>query len=195
MLTMNADFIIGSTDKSVFPETNLPEIAFSGRSNVGKSSLLNSIVMRKNLAYISSAPGKTQQINFYNVEERWIFADLPGFGYASTGKQNRESWRKLNFEYLENRQNLKLIAALIDSRHDPMDTDLALIEWYEEKEKDYLIILTKCDKIKPNAISSRQKQLEHLVSNCKHCREVLPYSSLNGLGRNQLIGILKKITL
>jgi GTP-binding protein len=192
---MNADFIIGSTDKSVFPETNLPEIAFSGRSNVGKSSLLNSIVMRKNLAYISSAPGKTQQINFYNVEERWIFADLPGFGYASTGKQNRESWRKLNFEYLENRQNLKLIAALIDSRHDPMDTDLALIEWYEEKEKDYLIILTKCDKIKPNAISSRQKQLEHLVSNCKHCREVLPYSSLNGLGRNQLIGILKKITL
>ena len=192
---MNAEFILGSADTKQFPIINLPEIAFSGRSNVGKSSLLNSIVLRKNLAYISSAPGKTQQINFFNVEGRWVFADLPGFGYATTGKINREKWKKLNFAYLESRQNLKLIAALIDSRHDPMDTDISLIEWYEENHKDYIIILTKCDKIKPGAISARQKQIEHLVSQCSHCREVLPYSSQNGLGRNQLIGILKKITL
>lgn len=195
MLTMNAEFILGSAEKSQFPEIQLPEIAFSGRSNVGKSSLLNSIVMRKNLAHISSAPGKTQQINFFNVEDRWVFADMPGFGYATTGKINREKWKKLNLDYLESRKNLRLIAALIDSRHDPMDTDLALIEWYEERQKDYLIVLTKCDKIKPGAVSNRQKQIEHIVANCNHCREVLPYSSQNGLGRNQLIGILKKITL
>ncbi|MBX3042561.1 MAG: ribosome biogenesis GTP-binding protein YihA/YsxC [Candidatus Kapabacteria bacterium] len=195
MQPMNAEFILGSAEISQFPEINLPEIAFSGRSNVGKSSLLNSIVLRKNLAYISSAPGKTQQINFFNVEGRWVFADLPGFGYATTGKENREKWKKLNFQYLESRKNLKLVAALIDSRHDPMNTDLALIEWYEENQKDFIIILTKCDKIKPGAISTRQKQIEHLVSQCKHCREVLPYSSQTSLGRNQLIGILKKITL
>lgn len=195
MQTMNAEFLLGSADKSQFPDINMPEIAFSGRSNVGKSSLLNSIVLRRNLAHISSAPGKTQQINFYNVENRWIFADMPGFGYATTGKENKEKWRKLNFEYFESRKNLKLIAALVDSRHDPMDTDMALIEWYEENQKDYLIILTKCDKIKPGAISTRQKQLEHLLASCNHCKEVLPYSSLNGLGRNQLIGILKKIKL
>lgn len=195
MQTMNAEFILGSAEIKQFPEVNLPEIAFSGRSNVGKSSLLNSIVMRKNLAYISSAPGKTQQINFFNVENRWVFADMPGFGYATTGKTNREKWKKLNLDYLESRNNLRLIAALVDSRHDPMDTDMALIEWYEEHQKDYLIIMTKCDKIKPGAISARQKQIEHLVSQCKHCKEVLPYSSMNGLGRNQLIGILKKVTL
>jgi GTP-binding protein len=195
MQTMNAEFILGSAEKSQFPEIALPEIAFTGRSNVGKSSLLNTIVLRKNLAYTSSAPGKTQQINFFNVENRWIFADLPGFGYASTGKENREKWKKLNFSYLESRNNLKLIAALIDSRHDPMDTDMALIEWYEHNHKDFIIILTKCDKIKPGAISARQKQVEHLVSKCSHCKEVLPFSSVNYLGRNQLIGILKKVTL
>lgn len=195
MQTLNAEFILGSAEKSQFPTHNLPEIAFTGRSNVGKSSLLNSIVLRKNLAFISSTPGKTQQINFFNVENRWVFADMPGFGYASTGKDNREKWRKLNFDYLEHSKNLKLVIALIDSRHDPMNTDLALIEWYEHNRKDFLIVLTKCDKLKPSAISTRQKQVEHIVSQCIHCREVLPYSSQTGLGRNQLLGILKKITI
>ncbi len=195
MVTLNATFLLGAAEKSQFPQHNLPEIAFTGRSNVGKSSLLNSIVLRKNLAFTSSTPGKTQQINFFNVEEKWVFADMPGFGYASTGKANREKWKKLNFDYLENSQNLKLIIALIDSRHDPMDIDMALIEWYEENQKEFLIILTKCDKLKPKAIAQRQKQLENLVQNCKYCKEVLPYSSQNGLGRNQLIGILKKVTL
>ncbi len=195
MLTMNAEFMLGAADKSQFPHHKYPEIAFTGRSNVGKSSLLNSIVLRKNLAHISSTPGKTQQINFFNVEEKWVFADMPGFGYASTGKENREKWRKLNFEYFESSENLRLIIALIDSRHDPMSTDLALIEWYEDHKKDFLIVLTKCDKLKPTAIASRQKQLEHLVHKCSFCREVLPYSSMSGLGRNQLIGILKKISL
>jgi GTP-binding protein len=195
MLTLNAEFILGAAEKSQFPEHNLPEIAFTGRSNVGKSSLLNSIVLRKNLAHISSTPGKTQQINFFNVENRWVFADMPGFGYASTGKENREKWRKLNFDYLSLSNNLKLVIALIDSRHDPMDTDMGLIEWYEENQKEFLIVLTKCDKLKPGAISARQKQVEHLVHQCQFCKEVFPYSSVNGLGRNQLLGMLKKITL
>lgn len=195
MPALNATFILGAAEKSQFPQGHsLPEIAFTGRSNVGKSSLLNSIVLRKKLAYTSSTPGKTQQINFFNVEDKWVFADMPGFGYASTGKQNREKWKKLNFDYLESSENLKLIIALIDSRHDPMEIDLALIEWYEEHQKDFLIILTKCDKLKEKAIEARKNQIEHLVSNCNHCWEVLPYSSVSGLGRNQLLGILRKVT-
>ncbi len=192
MKPLEAEFILGATKSEHFPTTDLPEIAFSGRSNVGKSSLINSIVLRKGLAQISSSPGKTKQINFFRVEDKWCFADLPGFGFAQVSKEFREQWRKLNFDYLKNRKALRLVAALIDSRHDPTDTDLALIEWYENNAKNFVIVLTKCDKIKPREIEERKKQVEYLTSQCKFCVEVLPYSVEIGLGRKELIAIIKK---
>lgn len=191
---MEAEFLLGAVAIEQFPKTNLPELAFSGRSNVGKSSLINSIVLQKNLALISSSPGKTRQINFFKVEGRWTFADLPGFGYAQVSKDLREQWRKLNMDYLANRDNLKLIVALVDSRHDPTETDLGLIEWYENNGKDFIIILTKCDKIKPKDVEERQEQIRHLTSSCKHCIEVLPYSVQTGLGRKELVAIIKRVT-
>lgn len=191
---MEAEFLLGAATIEQFPKTNLPELAFSGRSNVGKSSLINSIVLKKNLALISSSPGKTRQINFFKVEGKWSFADLPGFGYAQVSKDLREQWRKLNMDYLANRDNLKLIVALVDSRHDPTETDLALIEWYENNGKDFIIVLTKCDKIKPKEVEERHKQIMHLTSSCKHCVEVLPYSVQTGLGRKELIAIIKRVT-
>ncbi|MCO5249991.1 MAG: ribosome biogenesis GTP-binding protein YihA/YsxC [Candidatus Kapabacteria bacterium] len=194
MKPMEAEFLLGAVAIEQFPKTNLPELAFSGRSNVGKSSLINSIVLQKNLALISSSPGKTRQINFFKVENKWSFADLPGFGYAQVSKDLREQWRKLNMDYLANRDNLKLIVALVDSRHDPSETDLGLIEWYENNGKDFIIILTKCDKIKPKEVEDRQEQIQHLTSSCKHCIEVLPYSVQTGLGRRELVAIIKRIT-
>lgn len=187
-----ADFIKGAASVRDFPESTLPEIAFAGRSNVGKSSLINSQVFRKNLAHTSSTPGKTQQINFYKVDDRWMFADMPGFGYAAIGKKHRETWAKLNFEYLEKRENLRLTLTLIDSRHDPMEQDMALMEWLENHAKPYIIVLTKCDKISKKMIEERKAQLEHLISMCSYGLEVLPYSSVSGIGRSQLTGIIKK---
>mgnify|MGYP000259447106 CR=1 FL=1 len=109
MKQLSAIFIKSAASVKDFPDINLPEIAFIGRSNVGKSSLINSIVLKKNLALVSSTPGKTKLINFFNVENKWSFADLPGFGFAAVSKVIREEWKKLNFNYLEKRENLKLI--------------------------------------------------------------------------------------
>jgi GTP-binding protein len=192
MIISKAEFIIGVAEENKFPILNLPEIAFIGRSNVGKSSLINNIVMRKNLARTSSAPGKTREINFFVVENKWILVDMPGLGYATIGKSYRERWAELNYKYLEQRESLKFICVLIDSRHDPMNTDIALIEFLENIGRKYLIILTKCDKISAKAITERTKQLEELTALCQHCIEVLPHSSVSGLGRNELIGIIKK---
>ena len=118
-----AEFIMGTSKPDGFPELNLPEIVFVGRSNVGKSSLINSLVHRKNLARTSSTPGKTSEINFFNVEDIWTLVDMPGFGFTKKGVKKREEWYKLNFSYLEKRENMKLVCVLIDSRHDPMEMD------------------------------------------------------------------------
>lgn len=193
MKILQAEFILGGNKMEQFPKLNLPEIAFAGRSNVGKSSLLNSIVNRKKLAFISSTPGKTQEINFFLIEKKWVFADLPGYGYAKVSKKKRAEWSDLTFNYLKNRKELKLVCALVDSRHDPMDNDLAFIEWLELNRKNYLIVLTKSDKISKKLLIERKEQLEHLVSQSYSCIEVLPYSSVKGLGKVQLIAIIKRI--
>lgn len=189
-----AEFIMGTNSPASFPELSLPEVAFVGRSNVGKSSLINSLVHRKNLARTSSTPGKTSEINFFNVEDVWTLVDMPGFGFTKKGVKKRQEWYNLNFAYLEKRESLKMICILIDSRHDPMDTDLSLIEYFENNQKPYLIVLTKCDKLKEKQIEERKEQLDRLVSQCNFAIDVLPYSSITDLGRKELMGIIKKQT-
>ncbi len=192
MKVYDAKFIMGAAAPEHFPDDSLPEVAFAGRSNVGKSSLINSIVMRKNLARTSSTPGKTREVNFFNVEDNWMLVDMPGFGYAAVGKHHRIKWAKLNYAYLEQRKNLKLVAALIDSRHDPMDNDMALIEWLENHRLNYIIILTKCDKNSNKSNAERLEQVKHLVSQCAFCMDVLLYSVVNGTGRKELQAIIKR---
>lgn len=187
-----AEFIMGTDKPFSFPELSVPEIAFVGRSNVGKSSLINSLVHRKNLARTSSTPGKTSEINFFNVEDIWTLVDMPGFGFTKKGVKKREEWFKLNFSYLDKRENLKLVCVLIDSRHDPMEMDLSLIEYFENTKRDYLIVLTKSDKLKEKQVEERKNQLEHLISNCSYAVEVLPYSSVSDIGRKELMAIIKK---
>jgi GTP-binding protein len=192
MIHLEAEFYAGAEKAEHFPNTQFPEVAFSGRSNVGKSSLLNSLVNRKKLAFTSSTPGKTQMINFFLVNKKWMFADLPGFGYAAISKAKREEWVKLNFTYFEQREQLKMVCCLIDSRHDPQKHDMALIEWLENNNKKFIVILTKCDKISNQMVLSRKEQLEYLLANCKNVVEVIPYSSVTGLGKSQLQQIIKK---
>jgi len=190
-----SEFLLGVVDENKFPTFELPEVAFIGRSNVGKSSLINNIVMRKNLAKTSSEPGKTKEINFFKVENKWLLVDMPGLGYATIGKLHREKWANLNYFYLQNRDNLRFVCVLIDSRHDPMQSDIALIEFLENINRKYLIILTKCDKLSNKSILERKQQIENIVVYCNNCIEVLPYSSVSGIGRNDLIGIIKSKVL
>lgn len=192
MKNLEAEFIIGATNLAQFPITDKPEVAFTGRSNVGKSSLLNSIVLRKNLAKTSATPGKTQQINFFNIENKWIFSDLPGFGYAEVPKKLKQSWIQLIFEYFKVRENLSLICLLVDSRHDPTNIDISLMEWFENNDKKFLVVLTKCDKVSNKLIAERKLQVENLLKYCKNNIEVLPYSSKTNMGRNELLAIIKK---
>ena len=192
MKEISAELIISATSSEQFPKHPLKEIAFAGRSNVGKSSLLNSLVHKKNLAFTSGNPGKTRQINFYSIETKYCFVDLPGFGYAAVSKSERKKWAELNTDYLIKRKNLVLTCLLVDSRHDPMDTDLALMETLENNEKFFIVILTKSDKLSENQITDRKKQLEDLLINCNFAIEVLPYSSITNKGREQLQAIIKR---
>ncbi|MFN3195617.1 MAG: ribosome biogenesis GTP-binding protein YihA/YsxC [Chlorobiota bacterium] len=187
-----AEFKIGAVSKEQFQNDGLPEIAFAGRSNVGKSSLINSIVFRKNLARTSGTPGKTQEINFYLVDESWYLVDTPGFGYAAKGKKYRDQWETFNLEYMSQSEDLQFVCVLIDSRHDPMERDLALIEVLENSGIDYLIILTKTDKLSKKSIADRETQIRDVVAACNHVIDVLPYSAVNREGRDQLIGIINR---
>jgi GTP-binding protein len=187
-----ADFVLGATKPEHFPPTHLPEVAFIGRSNVGKSSLLNSLVRRKNLAHVSSTPGKTQQINFFNVHDTVMFVDLPGFGFAKASKQERAQWKGLADQYLGHREQLKLVCFLMDIRHDPSNPELAMVEELEVWNRRYAIILTKKDKVSAKAAAERHTQLAEATALCSGCVEVLPYSSHTGEARPNLLAIIKR---
>lgn len=188
----NVAFIAGADKYESLPTSTLPEVAFAGRSNVGKSSLINNLVSRKNLAHTSSSPGKTRQINLYNIENLWVLADFPGYGYAAVSKKERERWAELSKYYFLNRPHFSFVCLLIDSRHDPQNSDLAMLEWLENNGVKYLVVLTKCDKISQEKITARKKQLDDYLQFCKNNIEVLPYSSVSSLGRKELLAIIKK---
>lgn len=186
------EFIAGTDYLANLPVSNLPEIAFAGRSNVGKSSLINNLVNRKNLAHTSSSPGKTRQINLFNIENKWCLADLPGYGYAAVSKKSRQKWGEMTKNYFLNRDDFRFVCLLIDSRHDPQESDLAMLEWLENNSVKYLVVLTKCDKIPTEMIEGRKKQLEDYLQFCQNNIEVLPYSSVTSLGKSELMAIIKK---
>lgn len=194
MEILQADFVRGAAAPEHLPETPYPEIAFIGRSNVGKSSLLNSLVRRRQLALVSSTPGKTKQINFFLVNDIWMFADLPGFGYAQVAKAEREQWQAFTQHYLHKREQLRLVCQLVDSRHDPSPLDLGMMEDLEVHGRPFVVILTKTDKIKPNEVRERKEQVEEALQYCQHNVEVLPYSSRTNAGRENLLAIIKRVS-
>lgn len=192
---LQAEFVLGAAAPEHLPSTEYPEVAFIGRSNVGKSSLLNSLVRRKQLALVSGTPGKTKQINFFLVNGEWMFADLPGFGYAQVAKTEREKWQAFSQKYLGEREQLRLVCLLMDSRHDPSTLDLGMMELLELHQRPFVVILTKTDKIKPKQIQERKAQVEEVLQYCQHNLEVLPYSSVTRVGRENLLAIIKRACL
>ncbi|MCB2221846.1 MAG: ribosome biogenesis GTP-binding protein YihA/YsxC [Bacteroidetes bacterium] len=165
MIIHEAKFIKSSPSFDLCPEPKFPEFAFIGRSNVGKSSLINMLTGRKNLAKTSGTPGKTRLINHFLINEAWYLVDLPGYGFAKTSKKNREAWEKMIYRYLENRQNLVNTFILIDARHEPMTIDLDFISWFGERGLPFVLLFTKADKptkakLQHNLKIYREKLLE-----------------------------------
>jgi len=186
----SAEFVISAARPNQFPKAPIPEIAFAGRSNVGKSSLLNSIVGRKGLAKTSGTPGKTQQINFFRINDRFHFVDLPGYGYAKVSKTEREAWVRLIESYLRVREQLKLVVALSDIRHEPTALDLDMFQWLHAIGRPFLVVLTKHDKISAAQAQERFEQVGALVEAYPNCIGVIPYSSQTRHNRDRLMGAL-----
>lgn len=165
MLIKSANFVKSSSKWQECPEPNIAEYAFIGRSNVGKSSLINAMMNKKDLAKTSQTPGKTQLINHFLVNEEWYLTDLPGYGYAKVSKSQRKDFEKLITNYILNRKNLVNLFILVDIRHTPQKIDLEFMEWCAESGIPFSIIFTKADKLKPNAVTQnvetyQQKLLE-----------------------------------
>ncbi len=180
MKIKSAEFIKSAFEQAHWVSEGLPEIAFLGRSNVGKSSLLNSLLQRKGLARTSNTPGRTQSINFFLINEAFYFADLPGYGYAKVSKMMRKDWGKMAEEYLANRRELVLFIQLVDSRHKPTELDLNLSEWLRYHGKHSIVVATKSDKLSSNQLIKNIREIENAMPDSA----VVPYSATTGKGRD-----------
>ena len=173
------------------PKQELPEIVFAGKSNVGKSSLINSLVNRKSLARTSSQPGKTRTMNFYKVQERWMFVDLPGYGYAKTARAEQERFSKVIDYYLTHRQGIRYVFLLMDIRHEPGTLDMTMLEWVRHHGYQPVIIATKADKLSK---AQQQKQLSVLRRSMSLTSEdrIIPFSALSKQGRDEIWTLLEE---
>ncbi len=187
LFAQNCDFIISAASFNQLPDTDLPEIAFAGRSNVGKSSLLNALTGRKNLARTSNTPGRTQQVNFFDLGGRVMLTDLPGYGYAKAAKSVVDQWTRLIKSYLRGRVQLRRVCLLIDSRHGLKDTDREAMVLMDEAAVAYQIVLTKCDKIKAAELEKLLVKTDKEIA--KHVAahpEILVTSSFKSLGIEEM---------
>lgn len=182
MKIISAEFAHCVGMKSQLPETPFPELAFAGRSNVGKSSLINRLINRKALARTSGQPGKTQTLNFYLVNSAVYLVDLPGYGYAKVPHSIRDKWKKLLEDYLTNREALKGVALVVDSRHPPAASDLQMYQWLLHYEKPLIIVATKVDKLTQREY---RPNLDRLAAAYKGAK-VIPFSSVKGSGREEI---------
>ena len=174
---------------SVLPKNDLPEIAFLGKSNVGKSSLINKLMQRKSLARTSQAPGKTQTINYYKINDEIYFVDLPGYGYAKVSQELRQKWGKMIEKYLTTSPSLKLICLLVDIRHEPTENDRLMYDWIKYHGYKVLVILTKADKLKRSVLSKNIKMIEKSLKVSEEDM-VVAFSSETGQGRDEVYEII-----
>ena len=175
---------------SSLPVHTLPEYAFAGRSNVGKSSLINALLQRKSLARTSAEPGKTQTINFYLVNEALYFVDLPGYGYAKTSRETREKWGRMIERYLQTSGVLKKVFLLVDMRHEPNANDIQMLEWVRAAGFTPVVIMTKADKLSRNE-QARMQQLIRRTLSLRKEDVLIPFSSVTKAGREEILNLIE----
>ena len=174
-----------AVNKKQYPNQSLPELAFAGRSNVGKSSFINSIVNRNNLARTSGKPGKTRTINFYNIDDRFRLVDLPGYGYAQVSKREKEKWGIIIEEYLHTRENLIGVILIVDIRHEPTQQDIIMYNWIKSYDLNRMVIATKADKISKSKYELALKTIRNKL-NLESRDMLIPYSSSKKINQDKV---------
>jgi GTP-binding protein len=194
MKIKSVSFVVSNTDHKKCPEDGLPECAFIGRSNVGKSSLINLLTGNKKLAKTSSTPGKTQLINHFVINEQWYLVDLPGYGYAKVSKSARSNWEKFIADYLTNRKSLMNIFILLDSRLEPQKIDLEFINWCGEKQLPFVLVFTKIDKLSSSALQrNTSKFKKEMLKTWEEMPPVFTTSSISGFGNEPILNYIDQI--
>lgn len=193
MKIKSAEFVISNTDYKLCPKETHPEYAFIGRSNVGKSSLINALVNRKNLAKTSGKPGKTQLINHFKINDSWFLVDLPGYGYASTSKTNRKMFKEMINKYLLNRKNLICLFVLLDIRHNPQSIDLEFMEKMGQEKIPFVMVFTKSDKISQTQISKNIKLYKtEMLKQWEYLPDMFITSSENQNGISDILKFIEE---
>jgi len=193
MIIKKAEFIKSATHYKDCPPANMPEYAFLGRSNVGKSSLINMITGYSKLAKTSSTPGKTQLINHFLINDSWYLADLPGFGFAKVSKKLRANWEKMIQNYLLHRENLICTFLLVDSRHEPQKNDLQNMEWFATKGLPFVVVFTKSDKLGATSLQANLSNYKKILSESwEPLPEILLTSAEKGTGKDEILGFIDK---
>lgn len=194
MKIKSVSFVVSNTDHKKCPEDGKPEFAFIGRSNVGKSSLINLLTGHKKLAKISSTPGKTQLINHFVINDEWYLVDLPGYGYAKASKSARSTWEKFIADYLVKRTTLMNIFILLDSRLEPQKIDMEFINWCGEKQLPFVLIFTKIDKLSSSALQKNMlKFKKEMLKTWEELPPVYTTSSASGFGAEPILNYIKQI--
>ncbi|MBR4147260.1 MAG: YihA family ribosome biogenesis GTP-binding protein [Bacteroidales bacterium] len=193
MIIKDARFICSNTKFDKLPKDNMPEYAFIGRSNVGKSSLINALVQRKGLAKTSSTPGKTIAINHFVVNDAWYLVDLPGYGYAQRSKKSREEWRVMLANYISRRRNLICTFVLVDSRIEPQNSDIGFMEWLGENQVPFCIVFTKADKLSKAELDRNvEAYKKRLLEDWEELPPIFITSSENKQGREELLDYIEQ---
>lgn len=190
-----AEFIISNTDYKKCPAPNLPEYAFIGRSNVGKSSLINMLTNHSKLAKVSGQPGKTQLINHFKIDNSWYLVDLPGYGFAKVSKSQREKWQQFIQDYIVHRENLYCLFVLIDSRHEPQKIDLEFMQWLGEKGIAFAIVFTKTDKLTKNHLEKNSYGYKNeLLKNWEELPPIFITSAETKMGKDELLLFIDNVS-
>jgi GTP-binding protein len=192
MKIISAEFMKSAVKPDQYPKTSLPEIAFAGRSNVGKSSLINTLLGRKKLAQISATPGKTRLLNFFTVNDRLSVVDLPGYGFARVSKTEQEKWGPMIETYLRERESLRLVVSILDVRHDPTQQDRDLIDWLRHYGRSLLIVLTKSDKLSRGQALQRRKRIMVCLGLGEQDKPLL-FSAQTGDGKGDLWKAIERV--
>jgi GTP-binding protein len=194
MQIKSAQYLMSNDDFRKCPKPDMPEFAFIGRSNVGKSSLINMLTSNSKLAKTSASPGKTQKINHFVINNSWYLVDLPGYGYAKVSKSQREVFRKMIEGYILNRQNLVNIFVLVDSRLEPQEIDVEFINWLGANRVPFTIIFTKTDKIGPNVLAAKvDAYKEHLHQTWESLPDMLVSSAVSKMGQDEILDYIQNI--
>ncbi len=188
-----AEFVRSAADPKDFPRDPLPQIAFAGRSNVGKSSVINRLLNRKNFARVGAAPGKTTHINYFRIDEKLYLVDLPGYGYAKVSKAEKDRWAKLIQSWFDDPELMTLGILIVDARHKPTENDITMAEYFQNSQKPWAVVANKLDKLKKSEIEPNMALIRDTLKLSEDVK-VIPFSAEKGTGRETLLGLLDDVS-